>query len=117
MRALSIATCRMPAKRFVKLARLVKPGGTLLLSDFHPDAYRRGWRRTFRQAGKVHEVQHYPHSAAELIAAASESGLVLAELVEPGFDRRQEEFFRRAGKQLEAVQSLPALLLARWRRP
>jgi malonyl-CoA O-methyltransferase len=115
--ALSIGHVPDAGEAIRELARLVKPGGTLLLSDFHPDAYRRGWRRTFRQAGKVHEVQHYPHSAAELIAAASESGLVLAELVEPGFDRRQEEFFRRAGKQLEAVQGLPALLLARWRRP
>ena len=104
--ALSIGHVPDAGEAIRELARLVKPGGSLLLSDFHPDAYRRGWRRMFRQAGKVARGAALPALAAELIAAASESGLVLEELVEPGFDRRQEEFFRRAGKQLEAVQGI-----------
>jgi malonyl-CoA O-methyltransferase len=116
--ALSIGHVPDAGVAMQELARLVKPGGSLLLSDFHPDAYRRGWRRTFRQAGRIHEVHHYSHSVADLLGAATANGLVLEELIEPGFDQRQAEFFRRAGKQklFDEVQGLPALLLARWRR-
>src|SRR6058998_1392979 len=34
-----------------ELARIVRPGGSLFISDFHPDAIRRGWKRTFVSSG------------------------------------------------------------------
>lgn len=117
--ALSIGHVPDARDGIAELARLVRPGGRLLLSDFHPDAHHRGWRRTFRQSGRTHEVLHYPHSISELVSAAADYGLVIEELLEPGFEERQEDLFRRAGKLklFAEVKGLPALLLARWRRP
>jgi malonyl-CoA O-methyltransferase len=97
-----------------EFARVTKPGGAVLLSDFHPEAYARGWRRTFRHGGAVHEVLHHPHAIAEITVP----GLTFEEFIEPAFDERQQEIFRRAGKPelFEQVRGLPALVLARWRR-
>jgi ubiquinone/menaquinone biosynthesis C-methylase UbiE len=102
-----------------ELARAVKPGGRLLLSDFHPEAAKRGWKRTFRSGGYIFEVMHHSYTLAELKDAARQSGLELEELAEPGFDERQFEIFRRAGKEalFYEVRGLPAVLLAAWRRP
>lgn len=115
--ALSLGHMARACQAIGELARLVKPGGRLLISDFHPEAHHRGWRRTFRHGGAVHEVLHHAHAVADIMGAAAGHGLLLEELLEPGFDERQRVYFDRAGKSLEAVRGVPALLLARWRRP
>src|SRR4051812_86054 len=40
-----------------ELARTVRRGGKVLLSDFHPEAIRRGWKRTFRSNGQSYEIE------------------------------------------------------------
>ena len=102
-----------------ELCRIVRPGGALLITDFHPDAARRGWRRTFRSGGTTFEIENYPYSKDELLTLAGRAGLELEELCEPGFGDTQREIFRAAGKEalFEEVRGLPAVLAARWRRP
>ena len=48
-----------------EMARVLRPGGVALDSDMHPDAARRGLRRTFTAAsGRLHELPHYVHDRA-----------------------------------------------------
>jgi malonyl-CoA O-methyltransferase len=102
-----------------ELCRLVKPGGALLISDFHPEAGRRGWKRTFQSRGTTFEIENHPYSAVQLLAIARNAGLELECLSEPGFGEEQREIFRAAGKEalFDEVRGLPAVLLAKWRRP
>src|ERR1700685_486237 len=37
---------------FAELARITRPGGTILVSDVHPEALNRGWTRSFRHIGE-----------------------------------------------------------------
>ncbi len=53
------------APAYGELARVCRRGGSVVITDFHPDAVAAGHRRTFRDAaGVVHEVEHYAHLPA-----------------------------------------------------
>ena len=101
-----------------ELARLVRPGGTLLVSDFHPAAIERGWKRTFRSGGQSYEIETSPYTTERLIECAADGGLLLEEMIEPGFGEPEREIFERAGKRelFEQVRDVPAVLVARWTR-
>jgi malonyl-CoA O-methyltransferase len=100
------------------LARIVRPGGDLIITDFHPAALDHGWKRTFRSKGELYEVETHPYTTDQLLRSAEQNGLVLQELLQPCFDEPEREIFRAAGKPdlFEQVRTIPAVLLARWKR-
>jgi ubiquinone/menaquinone biosynthesis C-methylase UbiE len=103
-----------------ELARIVRrPGGALIISDFHPDAIARGWKRTFRSNGQTYEIETQPYTKELLMECAARRGLILEEIAEPCFGEPEKEIFERAGKLalFEQVRHFPAVLLARWTRP
>lgn len=61
-----------------EVARVLAPGGSLVYSDFHPDAARAGMTRSFTDAaGQRHELLHALHDPDAHLAAAWRAGLVL----------------------------------------
>ncbi len=102
-----------------ELARLVRPAGRLLISDFHPAAVERGWKRTFRSSGESYEIESRPYAKDQLLNSAAKHGLVLEECIEPGFGEPERSIFDRAGKPelFDQVRDVPAVLVARWSRP
>ncbi len=56
--ALTLGHIRDQAAAMREFARVLAPGGTLLLTDFHPAAAAHGWRRTFRRDGRVYELEN-----------------------------------------------------------
>jgi ubiquinone/menaquinone biosynthesis C-methylase UbiE len=117
--ALSLGHMTPIESTMAELARVVRPGGSLIVTDFHPGALDHGWKRTFRSNGKLYEVETHPYTTEQLTGYARRSGLELQELLEPCFDEPEREIFRVAGKQdlFEQVRHIPAVLLARWVRP
>jgi malonyl-CoA O-methyltransferase len=117
--ALSLGHMAPIESTMVELARIVVPGGSLIVSDFHPGAAQRGWKRTFRSNGQLYEIETHEYSKEQLIRCARRGGLVLQGLLEPCFDEPEREIFRRAGKEdlFNRVRGVPAVLLARWTRP
>jgi malonyl-CoA O-methyltransferase len=104
------------APALLELARILAPGGTLILTDFHPAAAAHGWRRTFRHGDRVYELENHPYSVSQLQAASD--ALVLEESVDASFGRAERELFMRAGREdrFEAACAIPAVLLTRWTR-
>jgi malonyl-CoA O-methyltransferase len=80
---------------------LIRPGGRLLISDFHPDAATKGWQRTFRppKGGRERAVRHYRHRLEDYRRPLSERGWNLEEVREPRW------------------KDTPVLLLMRWQLP
>jgi malonyl-CoA O-methyltransferase len=108
-----------PIEAAVKeLARLVRHGGRLIATDFHPAALAHGWKRTFRSGGELYEVESHPYTTRQLTDCAAREGLVLEELLEPCFGEPERHIFRNANKQdlFERVRDIPAVLLGRWKR-
>ena len=98
-----------------EFARILAPGGTLLLTDFHPAAAALGWRRTFRRDGQVYELENYTYTVEQLRAAAD---LELAECAEATIGEPERALFDAAGRPelYEAGCRTPAVLLTRWLR-
>jgi malonyl-CoA O-methyltransferase len=64
--------CRFMAE----IARVLRPGGTLLYSDFHPDGARAGLKRSFKDKDeRTFQVAHNDYPVATQLAAAKAANL------------------------------------------
>jgi malonyl-CoA O-methyltransferase len=114
--ALTFGHIRDQAGAMREFARVLQPGGTLILTDFHPDAAARGWRRTFRRDGVVYDLENYSYTVPQL--CEMEHGLSLTDVVEASIGEPERELFHRAGRLdlFEAARAMPAVLMTRWVR-
>ncbi|MEO8594641.1 MAG: class I SAM-dependent methyltransferase [Candidatus Solibacter sp.] len=115
--ALTLGHLADPAPALREFARVLAPGGTLLLTDFHPAAAALGWRRTFRHEGRVYQLENYAHTLDQLRRAAPE--LVLLDQMEARIGEPERPLFEAAARPelFTAACATPAVLLSRWVRP
>jgi ubiquinone/menaquinone biosynthesis C-methylase UbiE len=97
-------------------ARILRPRGTLIISDLHPNTPLYGWRRTFRVEEELFEVATFPYTLSELVTVMGVSGLKLLHLNEAGFGKEQEAIFRLNGMRdtFHQVESLPVIYWAQF---
>jgi malonyl-CoA O-methyltransferase len=96
--ALSLGHCPDAMSVFEGLLRLARPGGRVLVTDFHPDAIRKGWKRTFRCGAETFAVESFSYSIEGLLEKAAGSGYCLEQLLELSFGSEEEEIFLNAGR-------------------
>jgi SAM-dependent methyltransferase len=98
------------------MEELARVAGQVVVTDLHPIAARAGWTRSFRAAGEMYELAHYPHSIEDLDAAADAAGLVLMWREEVSFGEPERDIFRRAGKEraFDDASRIPAVVLSAW---
>lgn len=67
------------------MAGVLRPGGFLVCSDFHPSATLKGWRRTFvdPESGETCAVRQHLHLFGDYVTAFRKTGLRLEALEEP----------------------------------
>ncbi len=66
------------------MARVLAVGGDLVITDFHPEATRRGWQRTFQDdAGNTRIIEQHLHTLDTYRETLARLGLVLQILDEP----------------------------------
>jgi SAM-dependent methyltransferase len=114
--ALTLGHIRERVAAMREFARILMPGGTLLLTDFHPAAAERGWRRTFRRDEVVYELESHPYTVDQLRGDAP--GLELAEWIEASIGEPERRLFDLAGRPelFAAACAVPAVLMTRWNR-
>jgi len=83
---------------YAELARAGDDGVIVIVSDFHPSAYRQGHRRTFRADGQLHEIVHHDHSLAAHADAARAAGLVPVDWQEAVIGSDVRHFYEEAGR-------------------
>jgi malonyl-CoA O-methyltransferase len=112
--ALTFGHIRDQAAAMREFERVLRPGGVLLMSDFHPEAAARGWRRTFRRHGEVYELENHPYTVVQLREVAA--GLRLSGAADAYIGEPERALFDRAGRPelFEAARAIPAVLLTRW---
>ena len=121
-----VAWCRLAAGHlpslralYGELARVLRSGGSAVVTDFHPEAIRRGHARIFRDAaGARHEVEHVVHEPRDHEEAASEAGLSFDAGGWLAVGAETRLFYERAGKldRFERDAGMPLLLALKFRR-
>jgi SAM-dependent methyltransferase len=111
---LTIGHMRPVGDALRELGRIARPGGHVIVTDFHPEALRRGWKRTFSNAGETCEIETSPYSLDEL----SCSLLELEQFRELSFDEPERHLFTAAGKPtlFDQGRGMPAIWIAQFRR-
>jgi malonyl-CoA O-methyltransferase len=84
---------------YQEFARVLRPGGQLFVSDFHPDAVAAGHKRTFRDTnGELHEVLHFVHPAERHVGTAARAGLSLVTSRDGKVGESVRSFYDSAGR-------------------
>jgi malonyl-CoA O-methyltransferase len=105
-----VADCR-PV--YSELARVASENARLIVTDFHPQAYAAGHRRSFRDRdGVVREVEHHVHERADHLAAASAAGCHLIDMRAATIGPEVRRFYDEAGRGALYAQhaGLPVVL-------
>jgi ubiquinone/menaquinone biosynthesis C-methylase UbiE len=108
-----------PAPVYEELARVCKPHGSILVTDFHPDAASAGHRRTFRDSGgALHEVEHYVHQTEHHARLAKAFGLELVEHRDGEVGPGIRDFYERSNRleMYDAQVGLKLVLALLFRR-
>lgn len=82
--ALALSHLPDPDPAIAELARVLRPGGTLVVSDLHPTMLLLGGTGFFVDAsGQAGNVRSFHHSHARYLAAFRRAGLAVVDCVEP----------------------------------
>src|SRR5437773_2062497 len=76
--------------------RILRRGGAMLITDFHPDAIRAGMRRTFVTGGETLQLEHHATDLSRLRGIAAECGLDVVRVEERAIDDSVQPLFERA---------------------
>jgi ubiquinone/menaquinone biosynthesis C-methylase UbiE len=98
--------------------RVLRPGGDLVLTDFHPAAAA-ALQCSFRHRGKTFTVELHPHTLAALEAAATRNRLELLHRAEAIVDGSTRHHFEQAGmlREFERRNGRPLVHGAHFRKP
>jgi len=105
-----------------ELARVLRPGGRLVISNPHPFATGvLGWRAAFvDSAGERWMIPEYAHLHGDYVQALSAAGLVVRRLLEPGLTASQARA-RAKGDHADAFEAaltgVPAVIVWEAERP
>ena len=90
--ALALSHCEDIARPVAELARVLRPGGHLVISDFHPFQLLLGGNAFFLDGtGRAGFVRSYAHTCEEYFAAFTAAGLQVARCLEPRMDEAAVE--------------------------
>jgi cytosine/adenosine deaminase-related metal-dependent hydrolase/ubiquinone/menaquinone biosynthesis C-methylase UbiE len=101
-------------------ARVLRPGGTLLISDMHPEtAAERNWTRSFSTGDETIHLPAHSRPIAEIAAAFAQHGFTVAALEEPAFGELERPIFERTNRldAFLALAHVPAIYLLKLSKP
>ena len=98
---LVLGHCPELGRAMEEMVRLLRPGGWLLISDFHPQATRRGCQRTFVARSRSYAIEQHVHLLSDYERIAARLGLTLEGLEEPTWEGQPVVFVWLARKRAD----------------
>jgi len=92
---LTIAHIENAGKALQEWNRILKPGGDIIITDYHPSALAKGGKRTFNHHGKTIVVKNYVHSIGKLKRIARQLHLEVFRLKEKSIDQSARSFYQK----------------------
>ena len=109
----TLALAHMPgaAAAVWEWSRILRLGGSILLTDFHPDAIRSGMKRTFLSGSRTLEIEHHVTDLERLREIAASCGLTADFMGERVIDTSVRPLYERAGylEGYEKYQGVPLI--------
>jgi len=101
-----------------EIARVSKDGADLYLSEFHPDSYELGWKRSFRAGNRVINLATRHCSLQDIGDEFRAHGFDLVQTVEAGFGEPERKIFLayNKGHVFESSSGLRAIFITHWRK-
>jgi ubiquinone/menaquinone biosynthesis C-methylase UbiE len=101
----------------VEIARVLRKGGVLLYSDFHPEAARAGLTRSFKnQQDQTYSVPHHYFDVPTQLQAAQAAGMTVELLHEVRVGEEMREAFPKSEDFYRQWDGLPIVLVVRARK-
>jgi ubiquinone/menaquinone biosynthesis C-methylase UbiE len=75
--------------------RVLRPGGDMLITDYHPAALAKGGQRTFREGDRLIAVRNQIYPIPELLAVAHRLGLTEVTLIERKVDESMRPWYEQ----------------------
>jgi ubiquinone/menaquinone biosynthesis C-methylase UbiE len=114
---LALDHCADMGPPIAELARAVRPGGRVILTDIHPSMVQLGGQAAYVSADGVWGfVRAHPHLHSDYLRAFAASGLTVDELLEPPPNRRWFEWQQAAWTHepeafVQAFEGIPAAIV------
>lgn len=101
-----------------ELARVASREADAFVTDFHPLAHARGWRRTFHDGHEVLEVPSTAHTVERVRLVFEREGFRVAVRVEPHLGEPERRVFAQRGRAdlYLGVCEVPALYIFHFKR-
>jgi ubiquinone/menaquinone biosynthesis C-methylase UbiE len=75
--------------------RVLKPGGDILITDYHPVALAKGGQRTFREGDQLIAVRNHIYPIPRLLTLTSQLGLSEVSVTETKIDDSMRPYYER----------------------
>jgi ubiquinone/menaquinone biosynthesis C-methylase UbiE len=98
-----------------EFARVLRPGGSLILSDFHPYCVEQGWRVALFGPGRAYLLTYPGHTRADYLAALEAAGLQLTQAVDATMGEAPPGTL--LDEEREAGRDIPFCLVLMARKP
>lgn len=92
---LAIAHIKDVTSALTEWARVLKPGGYIIITDNHPTALAKGADRTFKHNDKKIAIINYVHSIDQLKAIAASLHLEVLQVVERNIDDSVRSYYEK----------------------
>jgi len=105
-------------RRFAQeLSKIMRPAASLFLTDFHPSAHLRGWKRAFRHNDVVVEAASFHYSIDDVCDNFIAEGFELLTRVEACFGESERHVFDQCGKGhlLDQLSREPAIFICHFK--
>jgi ubiquinone/menaquinone biosynthesis C-methylase UbiE len=90
---LAIAHIKKADAAIIEWNRVLKPGGHIIITDYHPMALQKGAKRTFQHNHKTVAVKNYVHTLENLKEITRQLHLKECRLIERKIDESAKPFF------------------------
>jgi SAM-dependent methyltransferase len=107
----ALAFCHLPDLRpaIRELARVTRPGGRLIVSDFHPFCLLVGWRTAFDRPEATYCIENHLNLTERYVRALLDAGFTLTDLRESVVDERAAGILSEV--DIERFRGYPAALV------
>lgn len=92
---LSIAHIKNIEEAWQEWNRVLKPGGSMIITDYHPAALAMGADRTFQYDNKIISIVNYVHSIERIIAIAEKENNKVKNIIEKKINDSVKHYYEK----------------------